>query len=173
MADLILRRDGMAVFGDRARPCALGRGGRSIDKREGDGATPIGAWPLRRVLYRADRLRRPSTALTVTALEPGDGWCDAPADARYNQPVPLPYPASAETLWRPDSVYDVIVPLGFNDAPIEPGRGSAIFLHVARPDYASTEGCVALALTDLLDYLASAQPGDRVVVEATLTTATL
>jgi len=74
--------------------------------------------------------------------------------------VILPYPAGHERLWREDHVYDLIVALGYNDDPILPGRGSAIFLHVARPDYSPTEGCVACARDDLLALLAAATPGD-------------
>ena len=146
--------------------CALGRSGvvSARAKREGDGATPAGVWPLRRLLYRADRLAAPKTRLPVAAIQAHDGWCDDPKDARYNREVPLPYPASAEHLWREDHVYDLIVVLGYNDDPPEPPRGSAIFLHCARPDYAPTEGCVALAVTDLLHVVALAAPGDALEI---------
>jgi L,D-peptidoglycan transpeptidase YkuD (ErfK/YbiS/YcfS/YnhG family) len=154
-----------AVWGGKRFRCAIGRGGIRRDKREGDGATPVGSWPMRRLLYRADRLALPRTALPVSAIGASDGWCDAPVDARYNQPVPLPYPASAETLWREDEVYDLIVPLGYNDAPVVPGAGSAIFLHVAREDFTPTEGCVALALSDLLTVLREADGESQVIVE--------
>jgi L,D-peptidoglycan transpeptidase YkuD (ErfK/YbiS/YcfS/YnhG family) len=165
LTDLTVAPDGIARFGDRTCRCALGRGGVTAVKREGDGATPIGAWPLGRLLYRPDRFALPpATALPVAMLKPADGWCDDSADPCYNMPVPWPYPASAEQLWREDRIYDLIVPLGYNDAPVVPGVGSAIFLHLARDGYAPTEGCVALALPDLLDYLKLAQPGDRVVV---------
>ena len=114
--------------------------------------------------YRPDRLPAPQTGLHTVALTPEDGWCDAPGDPRYNRLVTLPYPASAETLWRHDHVYDLIVPLGYNDAPIVAGHGSAIFLHLARPDYAATQGCVALAAEDLLAFLAQADGASRVIV---------
>ncbi len=148
--------------------CALGKGGVAAmgAKREGDGATPAGLWPLRRLFYRPDRLNAPRTRLPVTALEPSDGWCDAPGDAAYNQAVTLPYPASAEHLWRDDGVYDLIVVLGYNDAPVVTGCGSAIFLHVARPDYSPTEGCVALAEADLLEVLAEATTWDALCIHA-------
>jgi len=133
--------------------CAIGRGGVSADKMEGDGATPIGTFPLRRVLYRADRLEPPQSGLAVRALGADDGWCDEPTNAFYNRPVRLPFPAGHEVLWRDDNVYDVIVELGYNDDPVRPDLGSAIFMHVARPGYDPTEGCVALALEDLLDLL--------------------
>jgi L,D-peptidoglycan transpeptidase YkuD (ErfK/YbiS/YcfS/YnhG family) len=141
---------------------ALGKGGLlpAADKREGDGASPIGAWPIRRVLYRPDKGPAPKTALPVEAIHREDGWCDAPLDPAYNRPVALPYPASAERLWRDDDVYDLVVVLGHNDDPVIPSAGSAIFLHLARPDYSPTEGCVALARADLEALLALAKPGD-------------
>jgi L,D-peptidoglycan transpeptidase YkuD (ErfK/YbiS/YcfS/YnhG family) len=135
-----------------------------VAKREGDGATPVGCWPLRCVFYRPDRLACPSTRLATAALAENAGWCDDPADAAYNRPVTLPYRGRHERLWREDDLYDVIVPLGYNDAPVSPGRGSAIFLHVAAAGFAPTEGCIALALPDLLAVLAHCQPGARLCV---------
>lgn len=164
--DLVVTPDGAARWGARAFRCALGRGGVRREKREGDGATPAGAFAMRRLLYRPDRLARPATALPVAALEPADGWCDDPADPLYNRPVRRPYPARHEALWRADGLYDLILPLGHNDDPVVPGAGSAIFLHVAAPGWAPTEGCVALARADLLALLAEAGPGDRVCVAA-------
>jgi L,D-peptidoglycan transpeptidase YkuD (ErfK/YbiS/YcfS/YnhG family) len=138
--------------------CALGRTGVRVDKREGDGATPAGRFPLRRVLYRRDRLSTPTTLLPVAPLTPEDGWCDDTADPQYNRPVRLPYAGRHEELWRADTLYDVIVVVGHNDAPVIAGMGSAIFMHVASADYRPTQGCVALARQDLLDILASAGP---------------
>ena len=139
--------------GGRVR-AALGKGGLSHAKREGDGATPIGVFPLRNLLYRADRMARPRTGLSVSVIEPGSGWSDDPRDGLYNRPVALPHPYSHERLWREDGLYDLVVPLGYNDDPPVPGLGSAIFLHCARPDYDPTEGCVAIARSDLLTVLA-------------------
>lgn len=162
--DLLVSADGTALWGKNRLRCALGRGGVGTGKREGDGRTPEGAWPMRRLLYRADRLARPTTRLPAAPLAPQDGWCDDPADPCYNRPVRLPYGARAEALWREDGVYDLIVPLGYNDDPVIAGGGSAIFLHVARPDYAATEGCVGLAQADLLAVLRSADARTRVVI---------
>ncbi len=156
---------GRLSAGARTYRCALGRAGISQHKTEGDGATPAGSWPLRRVLYRPDRLPPPATALPVSALGPKDGWCDAPGDPAYNQPVTLPYPASAEPLWRDDSRYDVIVVLGYNDDPVTTGKGSAIFFHIAAPDYTPTEGCVAVALADMIDILALCSADSRMVIQ--------
>lgn len=153
------------IDGLRVR-CALGKTGvvPASEKKEGDGATPVGVWPIRRVLYRPDKLPKPATSLEVAPIKPDDGWCDAPADPNYNRPVKLPYPASHERMWRNDDLYDLVVVLGYNDAPVVPGKGSAIFLHVARPDWGPTAGCVALAKADLLSLLKLARPGDAVAV---------
>jgi L,D-peptidoglycan transpeptidase YkuD (ErfK/YbiS/YcfS/YnhG family) len=145
-------------------PCALGRGGISRHKREGDGATPAGRLVLVRGWYRADRLPRPVTALPLRPLDPDDGWCDDPADRNYNRPVALPYAASHERLWRADGLYDVVIELGWNARPRVPGRGSAIFLHIAGEGLAPTEGCIALARNDLLHLLPRLRPGGAVMV---------
>jgi L,D-peptidoglycan transpeptidase YkuD (ErfK/YbiS/YcfS/YnhG family) len=144
--------------GDHIFPCVLGRSGINTHKHEGDGATPVGRFPLRRVLYRADRLTPPETKLSVAAIARDDGWCDDPGNARYNRPVTLPYATSAEAMWRDDHLYDVVVILGHNDDPVVPGAGSAIFLHVAS-DHEPTAGCVALRRDDLLAVLRIAGPG--------------
>jgi L,D-peptidoglycan transpeptidase YkuD (ErfK/YbiS/YcfS/YnhG family) len=151
----VLRPDGLLVLRNEAFRAAIGRGGRRADKREGDGATPLGPLPLRRVLFRADRVARPRCAVPVEPIAPTDGWCDDPGDPAYNRPVTLPTTAHHEALWRQDAVYDIVGVLGWNDGPPVRDRGSAIFLHVARPDYAPTEGCIALALPDLLLVLAA------------------
>jgi L,D-peptidoglycan transpeptidase YkuD (ErfK/YbiS/YcfS/YnhG family) len=158
----LLTPDG-AVF-----TCALGQGGvvAAALKHEGDGASPAGQWPMRRVFYRADRVGAPETALPCAALRPMDGWCDAPGDINYNRPVVLPYAASHEIMWRDDHVYDLVVELGYNDDPVIDGKGSAIFMHIARGDYAPTQGCVALAEADLRAVLRRAAPGDRVDIKA-------
>jgi L,D-peptidoglycan transpeptidase YkuD (ErfK/YbiS/YcfS/YnhG family) len=148
--DRLVVADGHLTCGGMHTRCALGRGGVRRDKVEGDGATPAGIFPLRSLLFRADRLAAVETGLPVRAIAPDDGWCDDPADPRYNRPVKLPFAASHEELWRADHLYDVLVVIGHNDAPPVPGRGSAVFLHVAAPDFSPTAGCVALALPDLL-----------------------
>ncbi len=162
--DIVVTGSQIARVGGMRVRRAVGRGGIRVDKREGDGATPAGVWPLREALYRPDRLSMPVTKLPVRALAPYDGWCDAPSDARYNRLVRLPYPASAEQLWRGDHLYDLIVVVGYNDAPVVPGKGSAIFLHLARSDYAPTAGCVAFARRHLLAILARVDARSRLIV---------
>ena len=158
--------DGMLDLGDRKVRCALGPAGvrPAAAKREGDGATPAGLWPIREVIYRPDRGPPPASAFRVRCMGESDGWCDDPADPAYNRPVQLPYPASAEAMWRDDEIYDIVVVLGHNDDPVVPGMGSAIFLHIARPDYSPTQGCVAVARDDLEDLLRTAKPGDALEI---------
>lgn len=125
-------------------PCALGRAGIVRRKREGDGGTPAGRFRVLAILYRPDRIRRPRTSLPVRPIRRQDGWCDDPGSRLYNRPVTLPHPAHHERIWREDRLYDVVVDLASNRRPAVPGRGSAIFLHVARPGFGPTEGCVAV-----------------------------
>ena len=158
--------DGAFDLAGRTVRCALGRGGviAAAAKHEGDGKSPLGVWPFRRLLYRPDRLAAPATALPRQPIQPDDGWCDASGDPAYNRPVKLPYPASAERMWRDDSLYDLVCVLAHNDNPPVAGLGSAIFLHLAREDYAPTEGCVALSRPDMLALLALARPGDALAI---------
>jgi L,D-peptidoglycan transpeptidase YkuD (ErfK/YbiS/YcfS/YnhG family) len=158
--------DGRFVFRGATLRCALGKGGvrPAREKREGDGATPAARMALRRVLFRADRGPPPRCAVPVEPIAPADGWCDDPAHRSYNRPVQLPFDASHEALWRDDEVYDVIGVLGWNDDPVERGRGSAIFLHLARPDFRPTEGCVALDARDLRRVLEAGLKGLEVVL---------
>lgn len=165
---------GLLSAGEKTFPCALGKGGcvPAEQKREGDGCTPLGSFALRHLMYRPDRLPVvPATALPVQALTERDGWCDDAADPLYNRPVTLPYAAGHETLWREEAVYDLIVDLGYNDDPPQAGRGSAIFMHIAREGYTPTEGCVALHRDDLLWLLAHCGPQTVMDIRAGLSAA--
>ncbi|OYY04034.1 MAG: hypothetical protein B7Y73_05290 [Acidocella sp. 35-58-6] len=136
-------------------PAAFGRTGISPHKVEGDGATPMGRLNLLRVLYRADREKPPTCVVPVEPIGRTDGWCDDVQHAAYNQAVTLPFAASHEDLHRRDNLYDIIGILDWNIAPIVKSRGSAIFLHIATPDYAPTAGCIALAPAHLRHCLAA------------------
>jgi L,D-peptidoglycan transpeptidase YkuD (ErfK/YbiS/YcfS/YnhG family) len=153
------RAIGRLVLGGREYRVALGAAGVRTHKEEGDQATPAGLMTLRRVLYRADRVSIPRAAVPREPIGPADGWCDDPTHGDYNRAVRLPHDGSCEALWRRDLIYDVVGVLGWNDDPVVRGRGSAIFLHVARADFSPTEGCVALALPDLLEILAAGLTG--------------
>lgn len=169
IATLTLINETTLEAGGERYGCRIGRAGLAAlgEKREGDLKTPRGHFALRGCYYRPDRIAPPPlTTLPLVALTPGDGWCDEPAHPRYNQPVTLPFDGRHERLWREDGVYDLIVPLGYNDGvdgPIVAGAGSAIFLHVMREDGVGTEGCVALARADLLALLPRLTPQTRLV----------
>lgn len=138
------RRKGFLIAGHAIFPCALGRSGIVARKREGDGGTPQARLPLRRVFFRADRMPRPRTLLTLRAITSRDAWCDDVSDRRYNRLIDRPPGAAEERLARTDHLYDVIVELGWNDDPVIRGRGSAIFWHLPRAGFTPTAGCVAV-----------------------------
>jgi L,D-peptidoglycan transpeptidase YkuD (ErfK/YbiS/YcfS/YnhG family) len=158
------RRRGRLVAGSIVVACALGRTGQTRSKREGDGASPIGSFALGQAFYRSDQLPRPRTGLPLRATRKSDGWCDDPGDRRYNCRVTLPVPSSHETLWREDRVYDVVVDIAWNRGPIHRGRGSAIFLHLARPGFEPTAGCVAVDRAVIARLLATIGPHTRIVI---------
>ena len=147
--------------------CRLGRSGiiAADLKKEGDGATPLGAYPLRCIYYRLGTVQEPATGLQTIPYSSGMGWCDDSAHHKYNQPVTLPFPASHEDWDKIGAVYNYIVVIGYNDHPPIPGKGSAIFLHLERPEQTPTEGCVALSENDLLAVLAKLSADSRIIIE--------
>jgi L,D-peptidoglycan transpeptidase YkuD (ErfK/YbiS/YcfS/YnhG family) len=158
------RTQGWLVAGPLALPVALGRGGIKANKREGDGGTPRGAFVLRRLWWRADRMPRPRTGLPVRRIRPGDGWCEDPNDRRYNRPVDVPKSSSADRLWRADALYDLIIEISHNTRPRIAGRGSAVFIHIARDKFAPTAGCVALQAGTLLRLIERLGPRTRIEI---------
>lgn len=158
------RRKGFLLAGQALFPCAIGRSGRVVMKREGDGGTPRTALPIRRVFYRADRVPRPQCRFPVRAIRPDDAWCDDTTDRRYNRLIRRPPGVAEERLWRDDPLYDVIVELGWNDRPVRKGRGSAIFWHLARPGFSPTAGCVAVTREVFFKILPRLSRSARIVV---------
>lgn len=163
--DMIITKNGagwQARFGEHIWRASVGRSGIAPKHAEGDGISPLGCWPIRRVLYRADKLAEaPVSVFATYTIASDDGWCDAPGHPAYNRPVKLPFAASREEMWRQDDLYDIVVVLGQNDDPVKPGAGSAIFLHVASPGYGPTAGCASLSREDLLEFLAIAELNSR------------
>lgn len=151
---------------DKIYRCAIGKQGiiEAESKREGDGKTPSGIYRLRECWYRPDKLKPPIMQLPLRAITPQDGWCDDPTHPDYNRPVMLPFDASHETMWREDDAYNLVIPVSYNDDPVIAGRGSAIFLHVAQPDYRGTEGCIALAQDDWLAFIADLSPQSTIEI---------
>lgn len=145
-------------------PCAIGKFGQTILKREGDNKTPIGTWRPLKLYYRADRITRPQTQLPIIPIKSNDGWCDEPFDPNYNRPVKRPYKNSSEALWRDDHIYDCVIVLDHNQNPRVQGLGSAIFMHLARPDYSPTEGCIALAKSHLYQVANSLSKQSRITI---------
>jgi len=143
------RQRGWLIAGPIAFPIALGRSGIKANKREGDGATPRGRFRLKRLWWRADRATRPHTLLPVRRIAPDDAWCEDPVDRRYNRHVRLEPTAQGDRLWRDDALYDLVLELDHNSRPRVAGRGSAVFLHVARPNLGPTAGCIALEASSL------------------------
>ena len=155
---------GWLLAGSLALPVALGRGGIKANKREGDGGTPRGTFRLRRLWWRADRLPRPMTHLPVRPITGADGWCEDPADRRYNTPIRLAPGRSGDRLKRDDALYDFIIEIDHNTRPRIAGRGSAVFVHVARPGFAPTAGCVALKPDALRRLIARVGPKTRIAI---------
>lgn len=146
--------------------CTLGRGGviAMADKVEGDGCTPLGTYPLRQLIWRADRAARPETGLPVEELTPDTGWCEDPADTDYNKKVKLPHAGAVDSMTRDDHLYDYVIVVGYNDAPAVPGKGSAIFIHLAREAFTPTAGCVGLKRADMLTLLKLCDSNSRLTV---------
>ncbi|HVV60929.1 MAG TPA: L,D-transpeptidase family protein [Pseudolabrys sp.] len=156
---------GWLQAGHQVLPVALGRGGIKANKREGDGATPRGTFRLKRLWWRGDRHARPRTLLPVRRIGADDGWCEDPADRHYNQPVKVPKNSKADRLARGDALYDFIIEIDHNTRPRVAGRGSAVFIHIARDGFRPTAGCVALRIDSLRRLLAHVGPRTKIVVE--------
>jgi L,D-peptidoglycan transpeptidase YkuD (ErfK/YbiS/YcfS/YnhG family) len=148
------------IFAGKKYHCAVGKNGFCLDKVEGDGCSPIGTFPLRECWYRADKMPAPITNLPLKIISENDGWCDDIRAPDYNKHIKLPHDFFHEKLWcnKAGFIYDLIIPIGYNDEDIIVGKGSAIFLHIAQPDYAGTQGCIALAKSDLLELLPNFSP---------------
>jgi L,D-peptidoglycan transpeptidase YkuD (ErfK/YbiS/YcfS/YnhG family) len=157
-------RRGWLTAGGQTVPVALGRGGIKANKREGDGGTPKGTFRPRQSWWRADRHPRPRTFLPVRAIRPEDAWCEDPRDRHYNQPVRLDRDRDGDRLTRDDHLYDFIVEIDHNNAPRIAGRGSAVFLHLARANFGPTAGCVSMRKSAMLQLLRRLGPETKIVI---------
>jgi L,D-peptidoglycan transpeptidase YkuD (ErfK/YbiS/YcfS/YnhG family) len=158
------RRGWLTVAGQTV-PVALGRGGIRANKREGDGGTPKGSFRPRQLWWRTDRHPRPRTFLPVRAIGPEDAWCEDPSSRHYNRPIRLDRAGSGDRLRRDDHLYDFIVEIDHNRVPRIAGRGSAVFLHLARDNFGPTAGCVSMTKSAMLRLLARLGPKTKIVIE--------
>jgi L,D-peptidoglycan transpeptidase YkuD (ErfK/YbiS/YcfS/YnhG family) len=160
------RSRGILHAGPLRLPVVLGRGGIRADKREGDGGTPQGRFRLVRLWWRADRLPRPRTLLPVRRIPPDLAWCEDTTDRRYNRPFRRSANDRGDRLWRDDRLYDLLIEIDHNSLPRVAGRGSAVFIHLTRPNRGATAGCVALDPPDLVRLLARLGPATRICIQA-------
>jgi L,D-peptidoglycan transpeptidase YkuD (ErfK/YbiS/YcfS/YnhG family) len=157
-------RQGWLTGAGLAIPVALGRGGILANKREGDGGTPRGTFLPRKLWWRADRFRRPRTFLPTRAITPTDAWCEDPNDRHYNRPIRVARNHKGDRLQRKDHLYDFIVEIDHNTRPRVAGRGSAVFLHLARDNFGPTAGCVSMTRSAMLHLLRRLGPRTRIVI---------
>ena len=143
------------IYNGTKYKCAIGSGGFTNKKKEGDGCTPIGVFQITDILFRKDKLQNLTTNYNPKTILPSDGWCDDPNSKHYNTKIKFPFENSAEELFRNDGQYDIVCVTNHNQTPIVPEAGSAIFIHVASKDYSATAGCVALSLDDLTEILST------------------
>lgn len=155
---------GWLTFAGRVIPVALGRGGIKANKREGDGGTPRGRFRPLRLWFRADRVVRPRTALPIRPIGPADAWDENPSSRHYNRPIRLRSGAGGDRLTREDHLYDFIIEIDHNTRPRIAGRGSAVFLHLARPGFAPTAGCIAMTATNMRHLLGYIGPRTQIII---------
>ena len=162
--DLLVKNNHLFVR-DKKLKCAVGHNGLTNDKKEGDLSTPTGVFSFNKIYYRADKLGKIKFAIDSSIIQENDGWCDDQNSKLYNQYIQFPFKESAEHLYRSDDIYDIVCVLDYNTSPIIPGKGSAIFLHIARPNFVGTEGCIAIEKEELLQITANLTNESRIVIE--------
>ena len=162
--ELLVRNNNLFVEGVKIQ-CALGLNGLTENKREGDLSTPIGTFHFDKIYYRADRLGNMKFIIDSSIINKNDGWCDDKKSDLYNQYIQFPFTESAEHLYRNDRIYDIICVLNYNTSPVIPGRGSAIFLHIAKPDFSGTEGCIAIEKNALIKIATNLTADSTIKIE--------
>tara|TARA_Y200000002_G_scaffold25196_1_gene18983 strand:- start:7725 stop:8219 length:495 start_codon:yes stop_codon:yes gene_type:complete len=162
--DLLVKNNHLFIKGKKLQ-CAVGRNGLTKMKKEGDLSTPTGTFQFNKIYYRADRLGKRSFKLESSIIQKNDGWCDDQKSEFYNKHIQFPFKGSAERLYRDDAVYDLVCVLNYNTSPIIPGMGSAIFLHIAKPDFSGTEGCVAIDKKSLIEIAQNLTSNSSIIIE--------
>ena len=144
--------------------CAIGKNGITKNKQEGDLKTPSGIFKLKKIFYRKDRIKLNNTTIKKSYIKKNSGWCDDPASKYYNKEIKSPFKYSAEKLWRKDNIYDLIIVLNYNFNPIIKNRGSAIFLHISKKNYAPTKGCIAINKKDMMNLLVNIKGNTKLII---------
>ena len=152
--ELLVKNNHLFVEGRQIR-CAIGLNGLTENKQEGDLCTPIGIFDFDKIYYRADRLGDMEFIIDSSIINKNDGWCDDQKSDLYNQYIQFPFQESAEHLYRDDHIYDIVCVINYNTFPVIPGHGSAIFLHIAKPGFLGTEGCIAIEREALIEIATS------------------
>ncbi len=152
------------LFGNYKAKCSLGKRGITSKKKEGDMFTPKGKFKLNYVLYRKDRIRIKYCQLKKVVIKKNMGWCDDPKSKKYNKLIKFPFYESAEKLYLKKNVYDILIVLNYNMRPTVPGKGSAIFLHLANKKYSPTKGCIAISKKNMVKLLKEIKPNYKIVI---------
>jgi len=151
-------------FDDVSFFCVFGRDGVSENKIEGDWKTPKGKYKIRKIYYRQDHIPEIKTEIECIPISKDDAWCDDPLLPQYNSFIKLPFSGSYENLWREDSMYDVIAVIGYNDRPVIPNKGSAIFIHIAKENMEYTKGCLAIKKEDMMELISKINPDTEIEI---------
>ena len=161
---IIVKKSGYLKYKNFKCRCALGKAGINKKIKEGDNITPAGVFKITKIYYRADKIKNIKTAIKKIKIKKNMGWCDDIKSRFYNKEIKLPIQHSHEKLYRKDEIYDIICVLNFNTNPISRGKGSAIFVHVAKKKYTSTKGCVALKKKDLMYILSKIKKNTKIKI---------
>ncbi len=151
--DIFVKKTGILKYSKYIAKCLLGKNGITSSKKEGDLKTPRGSFILKYVMYRADRTKKPKTHLPTYIIRKNHVCCDNPGCPKYNTIIETKNLDLSEKLWRKDSLYDIVIVIGYNDNPVIKGKGSAIFLHLSKRNIITTEGCVAIDKKNMINLL--------------------
>ena len=150
---IIINKSRYLKFKNLTFKCSLGKSGIGDKEIEGDNVTPRGIYRIVKIYYRKDRIKKISSKFKLVEITKIMGWCNDIKSKKYNQLIKLPTKYSHEKLYRKDNVYDLILVLNYNMKPTIKNKGSAIFIHVTRENYQSTQGCIALKKNNLIKLI--------------------
>jgi L,D-peptidoglycan transpeptidase YkuD (ErfK/YbiS/YcfS/YnhG family) len=162
---IIINKSGYLKYKNFKFKCALGKKGIGKKKKEGDKITPTGTYKILKIYYRNDRLKKINSKIELNKINKNFAWCDDPLSEKYNQLIKLPTKYRHEKLYRRDNIYDLILVLNYNMKPVIKNKGSAIFIHIARKNYESTAGCVALKKTDLIMLIRKIKKNTKISIK--------